>query len=481
MLYRIATALLVVSTNALTCNDISSTFHSLECCDSQTPDAQLSTPCAKKPITRKDVSIGLRDEMDDDGNMVKVPRTYSMLVANEQGSGPAVLMVPGFPSSADMYRPVIDEFANKGDYRCYVIDLIGMAVGATPATGIVLGDTTPNATYPRGKYPIKDNRIVTVTNYRWTKFGADAALVMASIGETHYHVIGHDWGGPASQAVVDANPDAVLSVGLFNTFFGSAFNKPFGTEYDEYVKLLNGQPNTFNPTGQFAVSTSYMPQMCKGNAYAETAQSDSTNPGFVVPGITFTQLFNYNHENNKAFGEPNSVIQGAVARTRDLSRWSALMGYYRANVCGNDYDYPGSYLPNPAYDSQVNDALPSGGSYFGALLEFGEEKKAAYEYEVAQGWYKSDGTFDNGSPKYTMPLFMHRDPGDIYIQQDSIDAALASFVTTKYVVYPGDVYSDPVTQEAYNNASLTGNRHWITTQKAAHYFSEFDAWRKTLA
>ena len=457
----------IVHASELTCTDLKSLYQSVSpdgntCCDGRVSFGDL-TCTQEKPILRKDINIGLRTELNNDGQEVQVQRTYSMLASNEEGKGSAIVFVPGFPSSADLYRDVMNEMVKLGDHRCYSIDLFGMAIGARPATGIVLEDVAPNATYPIGLAPKQDNRIVSVKNYKWKNYGADVQAVMQSIGEPSYYLVGHDWGGPAAGAVLRHNPSVIKGVGMINTFLGEGGNKAFADGFVEFKKLVTGQSNSFDQAGQFAVSSSYMPQMCKGNAYAETAPLFSTNPAFINPNATMGALWMIQAA-TPAFQTGLETVKGATARLNHPRVTSSVMSYYRANICGNEYN-ESSFLPNPAYDFWNSPANP----YLGAIMQFGENALAAYQHEVAQGWYDENGMFDNGE-KFSTPLYMFKHPADIYIQDATLEASMKKFTgVVKTDVYAGDVYTDPTIAAAYVTALQGGGGHWITPQKATAF------------
>src|SRR3954466_9114654 len=90
--------------------------------------------------------------------------------AVEQGpeSGPAVLLVHGFPESWFSWRHQLPALADAG-FRAAAIDVRG---------------------YGRSSKP------TAVEAYRMVEHVADNVAVVAALAEEHAVVVGHDWGSP---------------------------------------------------------------------------------------------------------------------------------------------------------------------------------------------------------------------------------------------------------------------------------------------
>src|SRR3954469_21449823 len=86
----------------------------------------------------------------------------------EQGSGPLVLLVHGFPESWYSWRHQLPALADAG-YRAVAIDVRGYGRGAKP---------------------------VGVDEYRLVRHVADNLGVVEALGERTAIIIGHDWGSP---------------------------------------------------------------------------------------------------------------------------------------------------------------------------------------------------------------------------------------------------------------------------------------------
>ncbi|MDR2421855.1 MAG: alpha/beta fold hydrolase [Deltaproteobacteria bacterium] len=108
----------------------------------------------------------------------------------DEGHGPPVLMVHGNPSWSFMYRSLIKALAP--DYRCLVLDHLGMGISSRPkggAYGFRLADRLND----------------------FSDFVASLSLSGPA------HVVVHDWGGPIGLGWAGANPARVASLTVMNT------------------------------------------------------------------------------------------------------------------------------------------------------------------------------------------------------------------------------------------------------------------------
>jgi pimeloyl-ACP methyl ester carboxylesterase len=106
----------------------------------------------------------------------------------EQGAGPLVLLVHGFPESWYSWRHLLPVLAGAG-YRAAAIDVRGYGRSAAPAA---------------------------VEAYRMLAHVADNLGVVAALGEERAVVIGHDWGSPIAAASALLRPDVFQAVGLLS-------------------------------------------------------------------------------------------------------------------------------------------------------------------------------------------------------------------------------------------------------------------------
>jgi pimeloyl-ACP methyl ester carboxylesterase len=106
----------------------------------------------------------------------------------EQGEGPLVLLVHGFPESWYSWRHQLPALAAAG-YRAAAIDVRGYGRSSTP---------TP------------------VDAYRMLLHVSDNLGVVAALGEQTAVVVGHDWGSPIAAASALLRPDVFQAVALLS-------------------------------------------------------------------------------------------------------------------------------------------------------------------------------------------------------------------------------------------------------------------------
>ncbi|MFJ3694517.1 alpha/beta fold hydrolase [Streptomyces sp. NPDC090052] len=106
----------------------------------------------------------------------------------EQGAGPLVLLVHGFPESWYSWRHQLPALAAAG-YRVAAIDVRGYGRSSKP------GD--PGA-------------------YRMLELVEDNAAVVHALGEQSAVVVGHDWGSPIAANSALVRPDVFRAVGMLS-------------------------------------------------------------------------------------------------------------------------------------------------------------------------------------------------------------------------------------------------------------------------
>ncbi len=162
------------------------------------------------------------------------PRTFHHLPVNgirihavEQGTGPLVLMLHGFPESWYSWRHQLDGLAQAG-YRAVAIDQRGYG---------------------------RSSKLGTTDAYRIDRLVEDAVGVVAALGETQAVVVGHDWGAPIAWTSAWLRPDVFRGVvGLSVPFSGRGLialpGNPFGDAAapDAYHAELAGPGKDFYQT-----------------------------------------------------------------------------------------------------------------------------------------------------------------------------------------------------------------------------------------
>lgn len=106
----------------------------------------------------------------------------------EQGSGPLVLLLHGFPEGWYSWRHQLDALATAG-YRAVAPDQRGYG-----------GTDKPE--------PIDAYDVLTLT--------ADVVGLVDTLGEEHAVVVGHDWGAPVAWHCGLLRPDVFRAVGLLS-------------------------------------------------------------------------------------------------------------------------------------------------------------------------------------------------------------------------------------------------------------------------
>jgi pimeloyl-ACP methyl ester carboxylesterase len=105
----------------------------------------------------------------------------------EEGKGPLVLLLHGFPQTSYAWRKQIPALAKR--FRVVAPDLRG---------------------YGRSEKPPH------VVNYRTTLLVEDVVALVHELGAERAHVVGHDWGGGIAWSVAQQHPDVVDRLAVLN-------------------------------------------------------------------------------------------------------------------------------------------------------------------------------------------------------------------------------------------------------------------------
>ena len=108
--------------------------------------------------------------------------------AVEQGEGPLVLLVHGFPESWYSWRHQLPALAAAG-YRAVALDVRG---------------------YGRSSRPVE------VEEYRMTRLVEDVVGLVGALGEGRAVLVGHDWGAPIAWNAALARPDLIAGLVLLS-------------------------------------------------------------------------------------------------------------------------------------------------------------------------------------------------------------------------------------------------------------------------
>ena len=126
----------------------------------------------------------------------------------EQGEGPLVLLIHGFPEGAWAWRHQLPALAAAG-FRAAAIDVRGYGRSSAPAD---------------------------VEAYRMLTLVADAVAVVRALGDETATVIGHDWGSTIAAACALLRPDVFTAVGLL----GVPYEPPGGPRPTDVLAHAGG-------------------------------------------------------------------------------------------------------------------------------------------------------------------------------------------------------------------------------------------------
>jgi len=108
------------------------------------------------------------------------------------GSGPAVLLLHGFPQTRAMWRAIAPQLARS--HTVIAADLRGYGASSKP------GQDRPEA----------------CDAYSFRAMGADQLALMATLGHDRFHLVGHDRGGRTAHRMALDAPDRILSLALLD-------------------------------------------------------------------------------------------------------------------------------------------------------------------------------------------------------------------------------------------------------------------------
>ncbi|MER6530451.1 alpha/beta hydrolase [Streptomyces sp. NPDC001508] len=126
----------------------------------------------------------------------------------EQGTGPLVLLVHGFPESWYSWRRQLPVLAAAG-YRAVAVDVRGYGRSSKPAEADA---------------------------YRMLELVADNVAVVQALGERSAVIVGHDWGAAIAATSALVRPDVFSAVGLLSV----PYTPPGGLRPSEVFAAMGG-------------------------------------------------------------------------------------------------------------------------------------------------------------------------------------------------------------------------------------------------
>ncbi|MDT0391121.1 alpha/beta fold hydrolase [Streptomyces dubilierae] len=137
-----------------------------------------------------------------------VPSPAGRVHLVEQGDGPLVLLLHGFPESWYAWRHQLPALAGAG-YRAVAVDVRGYGRSSRPAA---------------------------VADYRMLALVEDAVAVVEALGEESAVVVGHDWGASIAATCALVRPDAFRAVGMLSV----PYTPPGGPRPSDVFAAMGG-------------------------------------------------------------------------------------------------------------------------------------------------------------------------------------------------------------------------------------------------
>ncbi|MEW1684549.1 alpha/beta hydrolase [Streptomyces sp. T12] len=243
-----------------------------------------------------------------------VPSPAGRLHLVEQGSGPLVLLVHGFPESWYSWRHQLPALAAAG-YRAVAVDVRGYGRSSRPAA---------------------------TDAFRMRELVADAVAVVDALGERTAVVVGHDWGSAVAANAALIRPDVVRAVAMLSVPYAprggpkpSTVFASVGGDEEFYVSY-------FQEPGRAEAEIEPDVRGWLAGFYAALSGDTMPGPGappphFVGPGGTLRERFPADRlpawleetDLDVFAGEfERTGTRGALARYRNLDRdWEDLAEY----------------------------------------------------------------------------------------------------------------------------------------------------------
>ena len=209
--------------------------------------------------------------------------------AVEQGEGPLVILIHGFPDGWSTWRHQLPALAAAG-HRAVAIDVRGYGGSLAPAA---------------------------VEDYRMVLHVADTVAAVHALGETTAAVIGHDWGSGIAAACALMRPDVFTAVGLLGVPYTPRGDVPPTSLFPEDFYVIR-----FQAPGVEAELEADIPAWLRG-FYATT---DGLAPDAALPAW------------RSGFGErvaefERNGLRGPLNRYRNMDRdWEDLAAFDGATI-----------------------------------------------------------------------------------------------------------------------------------------------------
>ncbi|MEV0011084.1 alpha/beta hydrolase [Streptomyces sp. NPDC051840] len=265
----------------------------------------------------------------------------------EQGTGPLVLLVHGFPESWYSWRRQLPALAAAG-YRAVAIDVRGYGRSSKPAT---------------------------TDAYRMLDLVEDNVAVVRALGEERAVIVGHDWGSNIAATSALLHPEVFRAVGLLSVPYAppggprptDVFGQIGGPEQEFYVSYFQEpgraeaeiEPDVRNWLAGFyaALSADTMPA------------ADEPDPHFVARGGRLRDRFPVGprpawlseQDLDVYAGEfERTGLTGALNRYRNMDRdWEDLAPHHGAAIEQPSLFIGGALDASTTWMSDAIDAFPA--------------------------------------------------------------------------------------------------------------------------
>ncbi|MFJ4790206.1 alpha/beta fold hydrolase [Streptomyces sp. NPDC088794] len=237
----------------------------------------------------------------------------------EQGEGPLVLLVHGFPETWYSWRRQLPALATAG-YRAVAVDVRG---------------------YGRSSKPAAESA------YRMLDLVEDNVAVVDALGESSAVIVGHDWGANIAATSALVRPDVFRAVGLLSV----PYTPPGGPKPSEVFAGMGGEEefyvSYFQEPGRAEAEIEPDVRGWLAGFYAALSADTMPEPGapdphFVTRGGTLHDRFPQGRrptwlgedELDVYAGEfERSGLTGALNRYRNMDRdWADLAGHQGAPI-----------------------------------------------------------------------------------------------------------------------------------------------------
>jgi pimeloyl-ACP methyl ester carboxylesterase len=248
-----------------------------------------------------------------------VPSPAGRIHLVEQGTGPLVLLVHGFPESWYSWRHQLPALAAAG-YRAVAVDVRGYGRSSRPAA---------------------------TDAYRMTELVEDNVAVVRALGEESAVIVGHDWGSPIAANSCLLRPDVFRAVGMLSVPYAPRG----GPRPSEIFTRMGGDDefyiSYFQEPGRAEAEIEPDVRGWLAGLYAAISADtmpapDAPDPHFVSPGGTMRDRFPTGplpgwlgeDDLDVYAGEfERTGFGGALARYRTMDRdWEDLAGFDGAPV-----------------------------------------------------------------------------------------------------------------------------------------------------